>query len=119
MMNTEHLIKQLNTSADSVTFNQVIETIESDYDYSPARFTNGLGGNMAVNEAGSNEGSCKIFSFAQLNNLTEQQTLHCFGDYYRKDVLQNSLGSDHANIRNFMQHGWAGIKFDETALIKK
>ncbi|MDH5516511.1 MAG: HopJ type III effector protein [Gammaproteobacteria bacterium] len=119
MTKTEQLLQQLASSAESVSFNQVIEAIESDYNYTPSRFTNGLGSNMAINEAGTNEGSCKIFAFAEINQLTEQQTLHCFGDYYRHDVLQNSLGSDHANIRNFMQHGWTGVKFDETALIKK
>ncbi|MDH5391947.1 MAG: HopJ type III effector protein [Gammaproteobacteria bacterium] len=115
-MNTAQLLKQLNTSPDSVSFDQVIETIKSDYDYTPTRFTNGLGNSMVINEAGSNEGSCKIFAFAQLNNLPAELTLHCFGDYYRHDVLQNALGSDHANIRNFMQQGWAGINFERAAL---
>ena len=118
-MNTEQLIEQLNSAPESVTFNQVIETITSDYNYTPARFTNGSGETTATNEAGSNEGSCKIFSFAQLNNLSPEQTLHCFGDYYRKDVLENPEATDHANIRNFITYGWNGIKFDSTALSKK
>ncbi len=118
-MNTKELLAQLNTTPESVTFDQVIETITSDYDYTPTRFTNGFDESMAVNEAGTNEGSCKIFSFAQLNNLSKEQTLHCFGDYYRKDVLENPDATDHANIRNFILCGWDGIHFESTALTKK
>lgn len=118
-MKTNALIQQLNTAPESVTFSQVIETIEADYNYSPTRFTNGFDESMAVNEAGSNEGSCKIFSFAQLNNLSKEQTLHCFGDYYRKDVLEHPEATDHANIRNFIKYGWDGIHFDDVALTTK
>jgi hypothetical protein len=28
------------------------------------------------------------------------------------------MGEDHDNIRNFMLHGWAGIKFDSAVLTK-
>lgn len=118
-MNTQEFIEQLNKAADSITFSQTIETIESEYNYTPARFTNGKGENSAVNEAGTNEGSCKIFAFALLNKLSETQTLQCFGDYYRLDVLQNPQANDHANIRNFMHHGWDGIQFESEALSKK
>jgi len=118
-MNTEQLLIKLNTSPEETSFNEVIETIESDYTYKPARFTNGNSDNAAINEAGTNEGSCKIFAFAQLNNLSPEQTLHCFGDYYRDDVLNNPDGTDHANIRNFMKTGWQGILFETQALIKK
>ncbi len=118
-MNSDQLINKLNTTPEEVSFNEVIETIEADYTYKPTRFTNGSGDNAAINEAGSNEGSCKIFAFAQLNNLSPEQTLHCFGDYYRDDVLNNPNGTDHANIRNFMKTGWQGILFETLALIKK
>ena len=118
-MNTKELIDQLNNAADTVSFSQTIETIESDYNYSPARFTNGKGDNAAINEAGTNEGSCKIFAFAQLNKLSPELTLQCFGDYYRVDVLQNPHGNDHSNIRNFITHGWDGIQFESDVLSKK
>ena len=72
---------------------------------------------MLVNEAGTNEGSCKIFYFAQLNNLNVQQTLACFGRYYSEDVLSNPTGNDHGNIRNFMKTGWQGIEFKSVALL--
>ena len=72
----------------------------------------------AINEAGKNSGSCKLFSFAQINQLTKQQTLNCFGNYY-KDVLNTPEGNDHQNIRNFMKTGWEGIVFEGEALSKK
>jgi len=114
-MSIQRLMEQLSSDPEGVSFKQVIETIAANYHYTPTRFTNGT----LVNEAGTNEGSCKIFAFAQLNNLSEAQTLACFGKYYRKDVLQNPEGNDHANIRNFIQQGWSGIQFDGIALKPK
>lgn len=111
-MNTHELIEKLRNQPEAVSFDEVIATIEANYQYQPTRFSNG----ETINEAGSNEGSCKIFAFAQLNGLDESQTLACFGRYYREDVLGNPDGSDHANIRNFMRQGWAGIRFEGVAL---
>lgn len=90
--------------------------IDDNYSYVATRFSNGLDDDRLVNEAGQNEGSCKIFAFAKLHDLDVQQTLHCFGRYYRNDVLSNPAGDDHLNIRNFMKHGWNGIHFDGEAL---
>lgn len=112
----DQLINQLSNSPESVEFNQVIEVINNHYDYTPTRFTNGEGETQVVNEAGTNEGSCKIFGFAQLHKLDEQQTLNCFGHYYREDVLQSPEGLDHGNIRNFMSSAWNGISFDTAPL---
>jgi hypothetical protein len=106
------LLSCLTQEPELVNFEQVIQVIGDYYDYSQTTFTNGV----LVNEAGSNEGSCKIFYFAQLNDLTEQQTLACFGRYYREDVLANPQGDDHGNIRNFIKTGWSGIKFNGVAL---
>ena len=111
-MTTEELLKLLRTNPESIEFQQVMETIDQYYNYTPARFANG----DVINESGTNEGSCKIFAFGQINQLNEQETLACFGTYYRNDVLQNPEGSDHANIRTFMTHSWDGIKFDSAAL---
>jgi len=102
-----------------VSFSEVIELINAEYDFSPTRFTNGLADDTVINEAGTNEGSCRIFAFAKLHSLTEEQTLHCFGDYYRKDVLEHPENTDHANIRTFIKCGWAGILFDVPALTEK
>ena len=96
-----------------VSFDVTIAIINEFYMYTPTTFTNGLGENSITNIAGTNEGSCKIFAFAQLNQLDKAQTLNLFGDFYRKDILNDPSGSGHQNIRNFMQYGWAGIQFSE------
>lgn len=114
-MNLEQLLTQLNSDAESVQFTDVIEVIESHYQYVPVSFKNG----SVENAAGTNQGSCKIFAFAQLQGLSEAQTLQCFGDYYRVDVLQHPDADDHGNIRQFMQTGWSGIVFDQPPLTEK
>ena len=96
-----------------VSFDDTMAVINEFYSYTPTTFTNGLGENSITNIAGTNEGSCKIFAFAQLNQLDKAQTLNLFGDFYRKDILNDPSGSGHQNIRNFMQYGWAGIQFSE------
>ncbi len=106
------LLTLIAKQADNLEFEQVMQVINENYRYQPAAFNNG----EITNEAGTNEGSCKIFYFAQLNKLSEQQTLACFGRYYREDVLSNPAGDDHANIRNFMKTGWQGIEFESVAL---
>lgn len=118
-MNINDLISQLNTTPESVSFDNVMAVITEHYEYTPTRFTNGFGEDAAINDAGTNEGSCKIFAFAQLNNLSKAQTLHCFGDYYRKDVLEHPDATDHANIRNFITDGWDGIHFENFVLEPK
>lgn len=112
-MTLQELIAALGDGA--VDFNEVMAVIDENYTFTPTRFTNG----DTVNEAGTNNGSCKVFSFAMLNGLDKQSTLNAFGDFYTKDVLQNPQAQDHMNIRNFMQHGWEGIEFEGAALQKK
>jgi hypothetical protein len=90
--------------------------IEAYYHYQPTEFSNGLGEDKLISPAGSNQGSCKIFAFAQLQHLTPQQTLNLFGDYYRIDVLNHPNGTDHQNIRLFIKYGWDGICFQNQAL---
>jgi hypothetical protein len=63
---------------------------------------------------GENSGSCKLF-FAEIQNLSEQATLSCFGAYYQEDVL-GDLDGKSQNIRNFMKTGWDGIAFYGEAL---
>lgn len=118
-MTLENLLRLLQTNPDRVEFQDVITVIAERYDYIPTRFTNGLGEDLVMNAAGENEGSCKIFALGQLLGLTERQTLACFGSFYRDDVLHHPEGVNHANIRNFIRHGWAGIHFDGEALMPK
>ena len=108
------ILEQLKNSPETINFNDVIVFIDENYNFKPVRFVNGT----IVNEANQNNGSCKIFSFAKINNLSEKETLALFGDFYRNDVLQNPEGEDHQNIRNFIKYGWNGILFTEDALEK-
>lgn len=112
-MNT--FLKNLNDSPQNNRFEDTMSVIDQNYNFIPCEFKNG----EQLNAPGENNGSCKIFAFARLHNLNESQTLHCFGDYYRKDVLENPHNTDHQNIRNFMKTGWSGITFNSEALSKK
>ena len=114
-MPIQAFIDKLNSAPLSIQFTETIAIIDAHYDFTPSAFKNG----NLLNDAGQNSGSCKLFSFAQLQQLSPEQTLACFGDYYRTDVLQHPDASDHQNIRNFMQFGWSGITFAGVALTAK
>ncbi len=108
-------LAQLTQSPEQIEFSDTMAVIDANYDFTPAAFTNG----STFNEANQNNGSCKIFAFGLLNDLSAEQVLACFGTYYRDDVLQHPKGDDHQNIRNFIISGWKGIKFDGEALRSK
>jgi len=108
-------LEKLIIAPEAISFDDTITVIEKNYTFKETAFTNG----ETRNEAGQNNGSCKIFAFGHLNNLTEEHTLHCFGDYYRNDVLGNPNGDEHQNIRNFIKQGWPGVSFDGEALALK
>lgn len=109
------LLEQLKTSPETIQFKKVISYIDENYDFTPTKFTNG----NTVNEADQNNGSCKVFSFGKQNNLSKEEVLNLFGEFYREDVLKNPEGTDHQNIRNFIEFGWDGISFEGEALRKK
>jgi len=106
------LIEKL--KGNGLTFKEVIEFIETRYQHEPTAFKNG----EAYNEATQNQGSAKVFSFAQLNNLSKEDTLYLFAEHY-KAVLNTPDGTDHQNIRQFMKHGWSGVVFEGQALLAK
>lgn len=114
-MKLDTLLQLLRDSPQSVTFNDTMAVIDALYEFTPTAFRNG----DLLNEANKNNGSCKLFSFARSRGLSQQQTLHCFGAYYRDDVLKHPEGTDHQNIRNFIKTGWAGIEFSGNALTPK
>ncbi|MBN3574820.1 HopJ type III effector protein [Vibrio neptunius] len=114
-MKLGNFLEQLNHNPTEVEFEQTMAAIDANYEFIPTAFING----ETNNAANQNNGSCKIFAFAQLNLLSEQDTLACFGRFYREDVLQNPDGEDHANIRNFIKFGWQGIEFESEALVAK
>ena len=109
------ILAQLKSNRETIQFNDVISFIDNHYDFTPTLFKNG----NIINEADQNNGSCKVFSFAKLNDLSKEETLFLFGDFYRNDVLRNPEGTDHQNIRNFIKFGWDGISFEGAALRKK
>jgi len=106
------LIKDL--KENSILFSEVLAFIETYYQHQPATFKNG----NVYNEATQNQGSAKVFSFAQQNNLSKEDTLYLFAEHYRS-VLANPDASDHQNIRQFVVHGWQGVSFETPALILK
>lgn len=110
-----NFLKQLQQDPESIEFTMTMDVIEAGYSFTETAFDNG----ELHNEAGQNSGSCKLFAFAQLNDLSEEATLACFGTYYRDDVLANPDADNHQNIRNFMKTGWSGIKFEKPALLAK
>ncbi len=114
-MTLDSFLKKLNETPQEVAFTDTMAVVEALYDFTPTAFQNG----DLHNEAGQNSGSCKLFSFAKLQNFSVEQTLACFGDFYRKDVLENPDATNHQNIRNFIKTGWEGISFEGTALKEK
>ena len=105
----------LTNKPESIEFAEVIALLDAHYHFTETAFSNGA----QHNEAGQNSGSCKVLGFAQLHDLTQQQTLNLFAQYYRDDVLGNPDGNDHQNIRQFMEHGFAGLVFDASPLSPK
>ena len=107
-MELELFLNRLQTQPTSIEFPDVIALINRLYTFVPTEFRN----HELINEPGQNSGSCKLFAFARLHDLSEEQTLLCFGAYSRADVLKNPASDSHPNIRQFMLTGWAGIEFD-------
>lgn len=96
---------------NKIQFSEVISFIENYYQHQATAFKNG----DAYNEALQNQGSAKVFSFGQLNDLSKEDTLSLFAEHYQA-VLATPNGTDHQNIRQFMIHGWEGIAFEGEAL---
>ncbi|SIT96563.1 HopJ type III effector protein [Epilithonimonas bovis DSM 19482] len=112
---THIFLQKLENNPEQISFDETIAYIDENYDFSPTAFING----ELRNEANQNNGSCKIFGFAKLKNLSKDTTLQLFGDFYRLDVLNNPNGSDHLNIRNFIKFGWEGLTFENDSLALK
>ena len=106
------LLEQLKNG--EAKFADVISFIEAGYTHTPTAFSNG----QQYNASNENQGSAKVFSFAKLNGLSQEQTLQLFAEHYAS-VLATPEASDHQNIRQFMTHGWDGIKFEGNALTAK
>ena len=114
-MTLSSFLSKLKNTPEAIEFAETIAVIEAHYTFTPTAFQNG----NQHNAAGENSGSCKVFAFAKMQELSPAATLACFGAYYFNDVLQNPDATDHQNIRNFMISGWDGIQFEGTALTAK
>ena len=107
---------RLRLKTELVPFADTLALIGELYRYAPSAFSNGLGDDVLHSPAGTNEGSCKVFAFAQLNGLSPDETMACFGEHYQA-VLADPAGTGHPNIRLFMRDGFAGIRFEGTPLV--
>ena len=114
-MTINAFLEKLKQTPEAITFAETIAAIESNYEFRPTAFQNG----NQHNGAGENSGSCKVFAFAKIQQLTQAETLACFGGYCFDEVLSDPQGTNHQNIRNFMQSGWDGIQFEGEALTLK
>jgi len=110
--NIEAFLEKLANSPKNIEFNDTMSIIEEYYDFTETAFSNG----DSNNAAGENSGSCKLLAFAQEKNLTQGQTLACFGSYYWDEVLKNPQDNNHQNIRQFIKNGFSGLSFAEKPL---
>ncbi|MFI5765771.1 HopJ type III effector protein [Streptomyces sp. NPDC051563] len=92
-------------------FAATLDFVAAHYAYEPRAFRNG----DVENAAGENAGSCKTLGLALLEGLSDEEALLAFGEHYRS-VLATPNGTDHANIRNLIAHGLAGVTFAEQPL---
>ncbi|MFG2667008.1 HopJ type III effector protein [Streptomyces sp. NPDC048387] len=95
-------------------FADTLAFVAEHYAYQPQAFRNG----ELENAAGENEGSCKTLGLALLEGLSDREALLAFGEHYRS-VLATPDGTDHANIRNLMARGLAGVSFAGEPLTRK
>jgi hypothetical protein len=110
-MRIDEFKSKLTSSPNAILFSETMQVIDENYTFSPTAFSNG----EINNKEGENSGSCKLFAFAIHQKFTKQETLFCFAEHY-KNVLEDSTGTSHQNIRNFMKTGFEGLNFENEAL---
>src|SRR5690606_28454544 len=110
------MVRQLLEQLDSKTlqFAAILAYIDTHYTYTASAFQNG----SKYNAEDENQESAKVLSFAKLHNLSQNDTLKLFAEHYEA-VQLTPQGTDHQNIRQFMQHGWTGLQFDRQVLQEK
>ncbi len=114
-MNLKAFKDKLDNQPESVEFSETMAVIDQNYNFTPTAFKNGA----LENKVGENSGSCKVFAFAKIQELTKEATLACFGQFYFDDVLKDPNGTGHQNIRNFVKTGFEGLNFNGAPLEKK
>ena len=110
----EVFLAKLKSNPKQIDFSETMTIIETYYQFTPTAFTNG----SLKNAEDQNSGSCKLLAFAVDQELTIEETLACFGNYYFEDVLLNPDGIGHQNIRNFIKTGFEGLHFKTFPLEK-
>ena len=65
-MSLDAFLEKLKTSPETITFDDTLAIIEKTYVFKETEFLNG----DTHNAVGQNNGSCKIFAFGAMNNLT-------------------------------------------------
>ena len=103
-----NLVFRLKTEPKKLTFDETMEAIGQSYELRDVAFSVG----PVQSEAGQNRGSAKILSFAKLVGLNKIEALRLFGEHY-ESVRQDPEGQGHANIRAFMDCGFAGLAFPD------
>ncbi|APV37270.1 HopJ type III effector protein [Acinetobacter soli] len=109
---SQALLQQLQNG--EAKFADVLAHIEAHFVHIPTAFQNGAQSNAAT----ENQGSAKVLSYAKIEGLNQADTLSLFAEHYSA-VLNTPEGTDHQNIRQFMQHGWDGVAFEGEALQAK
>ena len=114
MNQIQSFIERLRLNADSIAFAEVIDLIDTYYHHTPTAFSNG----SLINQAGENQGSAKVLSFARLHGLTNKRPFTVLPSIGVRCV-QIPMAADHQNIRQFMQNGWDGVQLSEACLTIK
>lgn len=114
-MTLDDFLDTLRHRPERLAFRDTLAVIDRYYQVTPMGFRNGA----VRNRPGENAGSCRVLAFARRHGLDVEQTLHCFGEVYRDEVLGDPQGSGHRNIREFRRVGWAGVVFEGEPLLPR
>lgn len=106
-MDIDDFLAKLNLSPADLVFADTLAAFDRRFRLTPCTFHNG----PLTNASGTNLGSLRVFALARHLNLNDNQCLALFAEHYRQ-VLATPDGQDHANIRQFMRTGLAGVRFD-------
>lgn len=111
-MEIHSLLQQLKLK--QLKFQDVLDFIEQKFTYTASSFQNG----NQSNASDQNQGSARVLFLAKMNSLSEEDTLTLFAEHYQ-DVLSQPEGTNHANIRQFIENGWGGVSFEKDVLAYK
>lgn len=102
--------------AETLSFQQVIDTLHRHYECSPAGFTTGANTPSPVyNPPGTNAASGQLLAFARRLGLDTETILAMYAEHYRA-VQADPQGSGHANIRALMAGGLDGVRWESDPL---